>query len=407
MRYHINTAGTGSVAEWGARLPNALLEVRQAIVAAAPSVSGPTVYTGAAGVAYALACADSSLLPLAAQLAAASGRADLRRCVPESVLDGEAGVAMVQAIVGSAADPSVPVTGPISRFLACCKRSASPSPYTSDEVLYGRAGTLLGALILNRDLGRQVVDNGMLADICRAVLQSGRSLSSRLGLGTRGGPPLFYTWPEGGGRGNPYLGAAHGLVGIVHALLHCWDLLPSVDERAQSDVLSTLDYIMAQQASLPGRVAPGGHWPVMCGEQVVGEARDPALVHWCHGSPGVAMMLCKAFEVTKSQPYLAAATAAGELVWERGLLGKGPGLCHGVSGNAYALLSVWRATRDPIWHQRAQRFAAFMVEDGGGRADWQRPDHPASLFEGLAGGLCLLSDLVKNPEGARFPFFEV
>lgn len=49
-----------------------------------------------------------------------------------------------------------------------------------------------------------------------------RSLSNQLGLPARHGPPLFYTWPEGGGRGDPYLGAAHGLVGIVHALLHCW-----------------------------------------------------------------------------------------------------------------------------------------------------------------------------------------
>jgi hypothetical protein len=61
------------------------------------------VYTGAAGVAYALARAsrtDASLLPLAAhQAAAAAARPGLRRRVPESVMDGQAGVALVQAVL--------------------------------------------------------------------------------------------------------------------------------------------------------------------------------------------------------------------------------------------------------------------------------------------------------------------
>lgn len=39
-----------------------------------------------------------------------------------------------------------------------------------------------------------------------------------------------------------------------------------------------------------------------------------------------------------------AALRAGELVWQRGLLKKGPGLCHGVSGNAYALARLYKTT---------------------------------------------------------------
>jgi hypothetical protein len=38
-------------------------------------------------------------------------------------------------------------------------------------------------------------------------------------------------------------------------------------------------------------------------------------------------------------------TRAAEVTWRRGLLAKGPGLCHGVAGNGYALLSVYRCTR--------------------------------------------------------------
>jgi hypothetical protein len=78
-----------------------------------------------------------------------------------------------------------------------------------------------------------------------------------------------------------------------------------------------------------------------------------------------------------------------------------------VSGNAYALLAVWRASGDASWLERATRFAAFIAEDPGGRGDWGRPDHPFSLFEGLGGALCLLSDLTADPAAARFPLYEL
>jgi hypothetical protein len=50
-------------------------------------------------------------------------------------------------------------------------------------------------------------------------------------------------------------------------------------------------------------------------------------------------------QVLGDPSYLAAALRAGELVWQRGLLRKGPGLCHGVSGNAYALLRLYKTTQ--------------------------------------------------------------
>lgn len=50
-------------------------------------------------------------------------------------------------------------------------------------------------------------------------------------------------------------------------------------------------------------------------------------------------------QVLGDEAYLQAAVRAGQLVWQRGLLKKGPGLCHGVAGNAYALLRVWKATK--------------------------------------------------------------
>ncbi len=58
---------------------------------------------------------------------------------------------------------------------------------------------------------------------------------------------------------------------------------------------------------------------------------------------------------------------------------QGPGLCHGVSGNGYALLSAYRHTQDVRYLVRAVHFATWLAEH------WQElcgyADRPLSLFE--------------------------
>ena len=46
----------------------------------------------------------------------------------------------------------------------------------------------------------------------------------------------------------------------------------------------------------------------------------------------------------QTDKYLQAARKAGELVWQRGLLKKGPGLCHGVAGNGYTFLHLYKVS---------------------------------------------------------------
>ena len=66
------------------------------------------------------------------------------------------------------------------------------------------------------------------------------------------------------------------------------------------------------------------------------ERRDDhnELVHWCHGAPGVLYLLVKAYLVLKDERYLQAALRCGDLTWRKGLLRKGPGICHGVAGES-------------------------------------------------------------------------
>lgn len=55
------------------------------------------------------------------------------------------------------------------------------------------------------------------------------------------------------------------------------------------------------------------------------------------------------------QQYLDAAVESGEVVWRRGLLRKGYGLCHGVSGNGYCFLQLHRLTGRPEYLHRAAK----------------------------------------------------
>ena len=48
-------------------------------------------------------------------------------------------------------------------------------------------------------------------------------------------------------------------------------------------------------------------------------------------------------QVFGDKEFLQAAVDAGEVVWKRGLL-KRVGICHGISGNAYVFLSLYRLT---------------------------------------------------------------
>jgi len=49
-------------------------------------------------------------------------------------------------------------------------------------------------------------------------------------------------------------------------------------------------------------------------------------------------------KVFLDEKYLNAAVRFAEVVWRRGLLTKGYGLCHGVSGNSYTFMTLFQLT---------------------------------------------------------------
>lgn len=69
----------------------------------------------------------------------------------------------------------------------------------------------------------------------------------------------------------------------------------------------------------------------------------------------MAFLFAKAYLIKKKPQYLDTCIRCGELVWQKGLLKKGPGICHGVAGSAYVFLLLYRLTGNSKYIYRAQR----------------------------------------------------
>jgi hypothetical protein len=96
-----------------------------------------------------------------------------------------------------------------------------------------------------------------------------------------------------------------------------------------------------------------GGWPAE--DRPLAEVASSIRVQWCHGAPGIVNT------VGDLMP-LELAIGGGELTWRAGPLRKGPGLCHGTAGNGFAFLKLYDLTRDPVWLERARRFAMHAID---------------------------------------------
>jgi hypothetical protein len=87
---------------------------------------------------------------------------------------------------------------------------------------------------------------------------------------------------------------------------------------------------------------------------------------------------------------------AAELTWRTGPLAKGQGLCHGTSGNGFALLRTWEITGDDLWLERARMFADAALA---------QCDHRYSLYTGDVGAALLAQACAAKD--ARFPIMDM
>ena len=119
-------------------------------------------------------------------------------------------------------------------------------------------------------------------------------------------------------------GAGHGLSSILQMLLSFPEHFRN--RKGVEEILcQAVHYVLRCEL-------PNGNYPPVPGEVC---DQDNELVHWCHGAPGVVFLLAKAYLTWKDDQYLHAAKRCADLTWQRGLLCKGPGICHGVAGKSH------------------------------------------------------------------------
>ncbi|HEX5173874.1 MAG TPA: lanthionine synthetase LanC family protein, partial [Gaiellaceae bacterium] len=122
-------------------------------------------------------------------------------------------------------------------------------------------------------------------------------------------------------------------------------------------------------------------------------------LQWCTGAPGILM---GAWDYLDEELVLAGA----ELIWQAGAHRdeKGHGLCHGTSGNGFALLKAFARTGDELWLERARRFAVHALGQAERMAvaNGRRRD---SLFTGDLGTAFFAAACLDGD--TRFPIVDV
>jgi Lanthionine synthetase C-like protein len=287
-----------------------------------------SLYVGAAGAIWALDVlrrrgqaeasidlADAALRTLELKRAAPDFTAD-EHYHPASLLCGDTGPLLVAFRL--APDPV------LADDLHVLVRPNLSNP--TDDVNWGAPGTLLAALAMAEWTGEPRWSE--------AARESADALRAR-----RGDDGLWRQDDDYRG-----LGTLHGAAGNTLVLLRL-----DADEELAAETAAVLD----RHAVREDRLA---NWPGSPRAQLARPRDGRICLQWCTGAPGV---LAGAWEYLDEDLVLAGA----ELIWQAGAHDdeRGHGLCHGTSGNGFALLKAFARTGDELWLERARRFAIHAL----------------------------------------------
>ena len=268
---------------------------------------------------------------------------------------------------GHCSSPSGSPPTPRSRT-SCTRSSCANVANPTDDVNWGAPGTLLAALALGEWTGEPRWEE--------AARETATALRAR-----RGEDGLWRQDDDYRG-----LGTLHGAAGNTLALLRV-----EPDETLAGETAAVLATHAVREDGL-------ANWPGSPRPQLARPRDGRICLQWCTGAPGV---LAGAWEYLDEELLLAGA----ELIWQAGAHGdeKGHGLCHGTSGNGFALLKAFARTGDERWLERARRFAVHALgqaerlraANGRGRYSLWTGDVGTALFAAA----CLDAD-------ARYPIID-
>ena len=276
------------------------------------------------------------------------------------------------------------------------------------EIFQGRSGYLKAIKFVRSEIGDKNFGKQIVIEILEQVLEEGIELGQE--------KMLLYKYKQ-----KCHLGSLHGVAGILHTLLDFSEEVEGINPESWKYIESTVTKMDDSWCLKSGNLAPTLKSCLPNGAP----KRTDKCVQFCTGSPGHALLLTQMYRKSQerdqdSDPandeYLhRAGEVAEKVVLPRGLLTKGVGLCHGISGNAFVFLSIFREMAKvdmddaKQWLEYAHGYANFAIDVLDELESV--PTHPFSLYEGLGGLICLLLGLVENADGnsnfnAKFPLFE-
>jgi lantibiotic modifying enzyme len=329
------------------------------------------LYAGAAGVIWALEeLRERGRAASSCDLAAAAVRAvELERATPDfsadehyrpgALVSGEAGALLVAFRLTS--DPK------LADDVYALVRGNVDNP--TDDISWGAPGTLLAALAMGEWTNERRWDE--------AARESAAALRGR-----RGDDGLWRQDDDYRG-----LGTLHGVAGNTLALLRF-----EFDDAVACESAAVLSRHAFREDGL-------ANWPGSPRTQLRRPRDGQIVLQWCTGAPGV---VAGAWDYLDEDLVLAGA----ELVWRAGAHrdDKGHGLCHGTSGNGFALLKAFARTGDERWLERARRFAVHALAQAE-RIAAENGRRRYSLFTGDVGtALFAAACLDLDP---RFPIVDV
>ncbi len=217
---------------------------------------------------------------------------------------------------------------------------AARAPSHSPDLLTGDAGLALFLAGLWHSTG--------VVDVRDALLR----VAARL-TGTEFEHPLAWPIPPGHDdlSGNVYVGLSHGGAGVAYVLSEVATVTGC--QRTQEYAVRIAEHV-SELARACSHDPLGLVWPVN------ESAGSPCPTLWCHGSPGIRRMLTT---LERAHP-----SAARREIIRRAAHGVavssawcGSVQCHGLAGNAEALLDAWQSTGDRRWHDEAMRLAGQLL----------------------------------------------
>ena len=307
----------------------------------------------------------------------------------------------------------------------------SESDTSEVELLYGTTGYLYSLLFIkkyllseqNKNIINKNQDNTLnktILDIFNILLNSGIKYMTEY----EWNKCLLFPFHLSGNKPPKfYMGAAHGLIGTLYMLLSTIKFFPELlknqimikdNKTTVSDIiLKSLKYIQSLQ------IKKTGNFP----SDIEGNDSGDK-VHFCHGCIGAIYLFLLSEEFFPNNGFKDTAFLSNNCLWERGLLYKGNGLCHGMSGIIYALIKLFKYSNNELYLKEAIGicYGTFdpqiqnLVKE---YVDPQRkckgiPDTPYSLMEGEGGCLVMYYDLISiilkknNSEfNGIFPGYEV